>query len=709
MILGSHYYRAPFPLEKYWEDDLAAMKDSGLNTVQLWVVWAWVEPRPGDFDFSDYDRLIEIAAKNGLKVVLSTIAAIHPLWIHDEAEGSEMITNMGQKVISSSRRECHFGLTPGGCIDHPKVMELISRFLQETAQRYVGIGHLAGWDVWNELRWNVHSDGLVCYCPHTIKKFQDRLREQFGSLENLNKAWHRRYATFEQVMPGKRPGRVYTEMTAFEEFITARSVEFGQKRYSIIKKIDPKRPVTVHGGKPTVLYGSDTYLSDTEPSTVLHRGNDWDFADGIDGIGTSSFPVWEEIDEYDFTARIAYSRSAARGRELWLSELQGGRAATGFDSHKAVEAAVQQRWLWNGIAQGATAVLFWCWRDEVFGRESAGFGLSGADGKAGERLEAMRETSRIIEANQPLLQDYMPEKGRVGVWFSPSTYYLEWAERGAALSAMESIGGYVRALLRNDIAFRVVEEKHLDELKELGVLFMPRCLVLPPEAEEALLDYLSDGGILVVESEFGAFNTSGIYLYPNERFLARTAEIEEAGRRELSTETIKVYLAGSRYTVGAEQWLTPYRIGGGESVVIERPVGNGKVIGIGSYLGAPYYRMSRGFREEFQEGVCGFERLLRTLCSKAGQDPSVEILRSQLRYSRFAHVRRGQSENKTVLFVCSDDPNKEITLRINDIDDAGRFEDIVNGGTYMAHMESDWKKIVLKPSRWGIHFLVENA
>ena len=41
-------------------------------------------------------------------------------------------------------------------------------FLKTTAERYAGIPNVTGWDVWNELRWNVHSDGLVCYCEHTL-------------------------------------------------------------------------------------------------------------------------------------------------------------------------------------------------------------------------------------------------------------------------------------------------------------------------------------------------------------------------------------------------------------------------------------------------------------------------------------------------------------------------------------------------------------
>ncbi len=62
--------------------DLRAMRDGGLDTVQLWVLWGWVESVPGRFRFDDYDRLVELAGDAGLNVVLSTIAEIQPHWIH---------------------------------------------------------------------------------------------------------------------------------------------------------------------------------------------------------------------------------------------------------------------------------------------------------------------------------------------------------------------------------------------------------------------------------------------------------------------------------------------------------------------------------------------------------------------------------------------------------------------------------------------------
>jgi len=94
---------------------------------------------------------------------------------------------MGRTVVSSNRNECHFGITPGGCTDHPDVWGRMRRFLQEVATRYQPAPHLRGWDAWNELRWNVQADGLVCFCPHTLSAFRQWLSDTHGGLEGLNR------------------------------------------------------------------------------------------------------------------------------------------------------------------------------------------------------------------------------------------------------------------------------------------------------------------------------------------------------------------------------------------------------------------------------------------------------------------------------------------------------------------------------------------
>ena len=100
---------------------------------------------------------------------------------------------MGSKVVSSNRGECHFGITPGGCTDHPGVWAGMERFLTQVVSRYRGAPNLKGWDIWNELRWNVNADGLVCYCEHTLNAFHQWLDQKYGGLDGLNWTWLRRY------------------------------------------------------------------------------------------------------------------------------------------------------------------------------------------------------------------------------------------------------------------------------------------------------------------------------------------------------------------------------------------------------------------------------------------------------------------------------------------------------------------------------------
>ncbi|MEI8079118.1 MAG: beta-galactosidase, partial [bacterium] len=434
------------------------MRDAGLNTVQLWVLWAWVEAKPGRYVFDDYDRLMELAGKHGLGLVLSTIAEIQPYWIHREVPGSEMINNSGHRIVSLNRNECHFGLTPGGGTDHPQVWERMSAFLKTVVTRYRDLPNLRGWDCWNETRWNVDAEGIVCHCQHTLAAFRQWLGRLYGDLDGLNRAWKRRYGQWDEVLPGKTPGHTYTEMMAFAHFLTGRANQHGRDRYDLMKGLDPRHPVTLHGGCPC------TEMAGWETLPPIDRGNDWAFADHLDGVGCSSFPKWFGIDDADFGMRLDLVKSAARGKSVWLSELQGGRASQGFEVHQPVDALSQQRWIWNGLACGADTILFWCWRDEVFGCESGGYGLSGLDGLAEERLAAMRVTGKLVEQHRALLDAYQPTPATVGVLFSPQSYYLQFSQTGNGGPPAAAFHGYCRALVRKSIPFVAVEEEHLEVL-----------------------------------------------------------------------------------------------------------------------------------------------------------------------------------------------------------------------------------------------------
>ena len=270
-------------------------------------------------------------------------------------------------MISSNRDEIHFGITPGGCFDHPGVWERMAEFLRQTVTRYRGAPNLVGWDAWNELRWNVQADGLVCYCPHTLAAYREWLSQNYGGLDGLNAAWLRRYGDWDEVhaRQAARPALHRHDGLASTSSPGA-PTGTASSATTLIKALDPAHPVTVHAGcaQPAARGPAERFFY------ALDRGNDWFYADELDGVGCSSFPNWEGIDDADFGMRVEFVRSAARGKQVWLSEVQGGRSAVGFTAYQPVDAHSQQRWVWNGIACGADTILFWCWRDEVFGRES---------------------------------------------------------------------------------------------------------------------------------------------------------------------------------------------------------------------------------------------------------------------------------------------------------------------------------------------------
>jgi len=663
MFLAVQYYRPPFPKERYWADDFSRIRDAGLHAVQLWCVWGWIEAEPGRYNYDDYDRLAALAEKKGLKVVLSTIAEIHPFWIHRIVSGSEMVDHMGRRVVSSSRQEVNVGLTPGGCFDHPRVAELMSAFLTDIARHYADTTNLLGWDAWNETRWAVHADGYVCYCPNTLKRFREWLDRRHGGLEGLNAAWQRRYVSWEDVLPGKVPGRPYTEMMEFLRFLADRSAGHMRMRRDAIRAGDRGHLISAHCAAPSIM------STGWEHEQALIRGVDWDLADVLDGFGCSHFPFWGEgFDEDGFGVRVESCRSANRGKVMWVSELQGGTARDGIVAHRSVEAAPQQRWVANGMARGAKAVIFWCWRDEVFGRESSGFGLDGWDGLAGERLAAMRETARFIDAQDKLIERYRPDPAETGVLFVRDNYFLKWADSGNAAEAGQSVVAYATALERLRIPYEVVEAEHMDVLEKLRILFMPYCLVLPEEARRRVLRFLKRGGTILTEAETDAFDGLGFYRYPDERPFMKALDVHDIGRRKMETRTtLRAELAGRKLELVLDKFLTPLSAPKdaevlapgekGEPLLVRRTVGKGVAYVLGSFVGLPYSRERNEGLEGLIEGMCEGAGVRRDFDVDAGDG------------NRLLQWRSGVAGEEHLLWVINGGSDRSVTVR----DIAGKF------------------------------------
>lgn len=699
MILGTQYYRPPFPDRKYWQDDLSKMRDSGLNAVQLWAVWGWIEAEPGVFNFDDYDTLVTEAQKRGLGVVISCIAEIHPFWLPRLLPDSHLVDHLGRPVPSVGRREVNVGLTPGGCFDHPGVRERMGRFIESLAERYARAPNLLGWDAWNETRWNVLASGHTCYCTHTIAAFREWLKTKYDDLAGLSAAWKRRYTSWDDVYPGRYTGALPTELMEFCDFLSWRAAMHMRFRYHILKSVNPGRLVSAHGAQPCVMSAGGGY------EQPLCRGSDWDHAAELDGFGCSHFPFWGSgFDLASFGTRVEVVRSACRGKVAWVSELQGGAAnAPAFTHSRSVPAGPQQRWVWTGYSRGCKAALFWCWRDEVFGQESSGFGLSGRDGLADERLSAMRQTAKALSDYGALLDDYEPDPAQVGIFFDRANHFRDYAAHGDATRSAGGLTGYALALERLNVPYRFIESRYMDDLKDLKLLVMPFAVIVDDEASARIAEFVQQGGTVLLEAETGACTSLGFYNgEPADRRLTSALGIEDLGRREFGLAELVLRAERRQLKLKPSTLHAPLKQVKGDKVLAKsgsdvlgllRSVGKGRVVALGTFLGDPYRAERYTDFEDFVSWLVDLaevERMLEVKPAKASGD---------------FHWRCGTSGGERLLFLST---GPATSVNISDRNGFGEVkvvEEILSGKTYKVGRERGMRRVMLRLARDSVAVL----
>ena len=81
MTLGVCYYPEHWD-ESLWADDLARMKETGISVIRI-AEFAWnkIEPHENEYDFSFFDRFLDLCLEKGIKVIFSTPTETPPAWL----------------------------------------------------------------------------------------------------------------------------------------------------------------------------------------------------------------------------------------------------------------------------------------------------------------------------------------------------------------------------------------------------------------------------------------------------------------------------------------------------------------------------------------------------------------------------------------------------------------------------------------------------
>ena len=105
------------------------MRRAGVNLVTLGVFgWAQVEPDPGSFDFTLFDRVIDGLYEAGIRVCLATMTASPPAWLATAHPEMLPVRADGTRLWPGARQ--------GYCPSSPIYREHAVRLVEQVASRY---------------------------------------------------------------------------------------------------------------------------------------------------------------------------------------------------------------------------------------------------------------------------------------------------------------------------------------------------------------------------------------------------------------------------------------------------------------------------------------------------------------------------------------------------------------------------------------------
>ena len=140
---GTGYFRKSNPPREDWEHDYKVAAEDGLNVFRYWFMWSIIERRPGQYDWDNYDRHMDLATENGLKTIIAEFTQSAPDWMlrkFPEARQRRFDGRLVDSIPSQSTATGGFARNGGGAgtmtMNDGDVLEATRAFLTELANRY---------------------------------------------------------------------------------------------------------------------------------------------------------------------------------------------------------------------------------------------------------------------------------------------------------------------------------------------------------------------------------------------------------------------------------------------------------------------------------------------------------------------------------------------------------------------------------------------
>lgn len=331
-----------------WREDVALMREVGVSLVAINIFgWSDLQGPDGGIDFSRLDEIIGLLHDADIRVNLGTGTSSPPPWL--AARHPEILP----MTIDGTLRY------PGGrqawCPSSPVFRRYALDLVEAVAERYGQHPAVALWHVSNELGChNAH-----CYCDVSAAAFRRWLRERYGSIAALNRAWgtsfwSQRYTDWDEIgtprlTPATRnPGQVLD----FSRFSSDELLGHYRAELEVIRR-HSRVPVTTN----------------FMVTAHIRELDYWTWAPEMDVIANDHYldhRLADPSSELAFAADL--TRGLAGGGPWMLMEHSTG--SVNWQPHNLAKAPGQMlRDSLQHVARGADSVCFFQWRASLQGSE----------------------------------------------------------------------------------------------------------------------------------------------------------------------------------------------------------------------------------------------------------------------------------------------------------------------------------------------------